>query len=420
MKSGARLVAVLAALLVTLASSGSLGQAADDKVPHYEIVFEARILPTERIARATWTLGVGASAVRELNLRIDPERHFGFQGDGEVTVAGAEVTWLPPETGGSLRYRFRIDSMREGGGYEARGGENWALFRGDALFPPARTRTLRNAHSISVLKLQLPRGWSAAVPYTRSRPNTYEVNDPLRRFDRPTGWMVVGKIGVLRERVAGTRLAVAGPRGQGVRRQDMLAFLRWNLPELRTILTALPDRLLVVSAGDPFWRGGLSGPRSVFVHADRPLIASDGTSPLLHEVFHSATRTTAGRDGDWVVEGLAEYYSLELMLRSRTMSRRRHERALTGLERRARGARLAGADSSGAATARAVLVLRALDLHIRQETEEERSLDDVVALLATQLEPVTTNGFRAAAEKATGLDLAGFFQREVGKPGRGR
>ncbi len=406
--------------LAMLGTSPLLAQPEDDATPHYEMVFEARILPTERIARARWTLGVGARSVRELKLQIDPERHFDFRADGELRVEGSEVTWLPPKSGGSLRYGFRIDSIRKGGGYQARGSENWALFRGDDLFPPARSRTLRDARSISVLKLQLPRGWSAAVPYARSRANTYEINDPLRRFDRPTGWMVVGKIGVLRERVAGTRLAVAGPTGQGVRRQDMLAFLRWNLPELRSILTALPDRLLVVSAGDPFWRGGLSGPRSAFLHADRPLIASDGTSPLLHELFHSVTRTTSGADGDWVVEGLAEFYSLEIMLRSRTLSRRRHERSLAGLEQSARGASLAGAHSSGPATARAVMVLHALDQHIRQQSKEERSLDDVVALLAAQLEPVTTASFQATAEEATSLDLDPFFRREVGTPGKRR
>ena len=43
-------------------------------------------------------------------------------------------------------------------------------------------------------------------------------------------------------------------------------------------------RLLIVSAGDPMWRGGLSGPSSMFLHSDRPLISENRTSTLLHEL----------------------------------------------------------------------------------------------------------------------------------------
>ena len=397
------------------APGAARAQEADPGSPHYEIVFEARILPTQRAARASWTVGVGASSLREVTLRIDPERHYDFSADGGLRIEGARVVWSPPPSGGSLHYGFRIDSIRPDGGYDARCSESWALFRGDDLFPPARTRTLRDAHSVSILKLHLPRRWSSAVPYSRSGPHTYEVDDPSRRFDRPTGWILVGRLGVLRERVAGSHLSIAGPTGQGVRRHDMLAFLRWNLPELRRVVGSMPERLLVVSAGDPFWRGGLSGPNSTFLHADRPLISGDATSPLLHEIFHSVSGSTAGPDGDWIIEGLAELYSLEIMVRSHTLSRRRHARALEALERRAAGAELSGARSSGAQTARAVIVLRALDHHIRAQTEEDRSLDDVVALMAAEPRTLTTAGFRALAEEATGLDLGGFFERTVGR-----
>ena len=41
----------------------------------------------------------------------------------------------------------------------------------------------------------------------------------------------MGKLGVRRETIAGTRIAVAAPEGQTVRRMDMLALLNWILPE---------------------------------------------------------------------------------------------------------------------------------------------------------------------------------------------
>ncbi|MGI9432845.1 MAG: hypothetical protein ACR2PQ_11560, partial [Myxococcota bacterium] len=405
---GLRRLALSFSVALAVGLVGGLPARGADEVPHYEMIFEARVIPTQRIARATWKVGVGAKALRELNLSIDPDRHFEFKGDGEVEVRGDTVMWKPPVSGGSLRYGFRIDDIRNGGGYDARITDDWALFRGDDLFPPASARTLRDAHSVSVLRLKMPRGWSVATPYPKSGPNTYEVHDPFRRFDRPTGWMVVGELGVLRETVAGTRLAIAGPVGHGVRRHDMLAFMRWHLPKLRAVVGKLPDRLLIVSAGDPMWRGGLSGPNSVFLHADRKMITSDASSPILHELFHSTARLSGGPDGDWIVEGLAEYYSLEVMARSRTLSRSRYARALERLERAGRESKLAGRNSSGAATARAVAVLHELDADIRERTEDAHSLDDVVALISGQPRTITTEGFRRFTEQATGLDLTSY------------
>jgi predicted metalloprotease with PDZ domain len=408
-----RAFALAAALL--LASAAFAQDAPAPQAAAYVTTFEARIVPSERLAHATIRLGAGALAVRFLELQIDPKRHVDFRGDGRVVVDGKTVRWEPPARGGALRYVFRIDNLRTSSAYDARCAEDWALFRGDDLFPPARVRSVVGSRSRSTLRLRMPERWKIAVPYERLADGSYRVEHPARNFDRPVGWFALGNIGVLRESIAGTRVAVAGPVGQGVRRQDVLAYLRWTLPKLRRVLGELPERVLIVSAGDPMWRGGLSGPNSVFIHADRPLITPDLTSPVLHELFHAVTRARAGKGGDWVVEGLAEYYSLELLVRSRGVSKRRHERALEVIEARGRSAQLAGERSSGAETARAVAVVRALDAHIRSETSDRVSLDAVVAVLARQQAPVTTAGFRATAERVTGLDLGAFFRSRVGQ-----
>jgi predicted metalloprotease with PDZ domain len=414
--------AALAGLALALAGAfvGARGAEAQEPAPArppetaYLVTFEARVVPSERLAHAAIRLGEGALAVRFLEFQIDPDRHIDFRGDGRVIPRGRVVRWEPPARGGVLRYTFRIDNLRTSSAYDARCANDWAVFRGDDLFPPARAVTAVGARSRSTLRLRVPDGWRIAVPFALQADGSYQVDNPVRRFDRPVGWYALGRIGVLRERVAGAHVAVAGPVGQGVRRQDILALMRWTLPRLRSVLGELPERVLVVSAGDPMWRGGLSGPSSVFVHADRPLITPDTTSPLLHELFHAVTRARAGEDGDWVVEGLAEYYSLELLVRSRGVSKRRHARALEAQAREGRRGSLAGQHSSGDATARAVTVLHALDLHIREETGGRMSLDPVVAVLARQVTPVTTASFRATAERVTGLDLESFFRVNVG------
>src|SRR3546814_3722824 len=82
----------------------------------------------------------------------------------------------------------------------------------------------------------------------------------------------------------------------------------------------LPRKVLIVSAGDPMWHGGLSGPRSLFVHADRPLISENGSSTLMHEMVHVVTGLRAVSGDDWIVEGIAEYYSMVLINRSGMLS----------------------------------------------------------------------------------------------------
>lgn len=380
----------------------------------FDFDVSARIVPTERAAHVTLELGRGANHVDWIRFRIDPQRHLLFRGDGQIVADGAHLTWTPPRAGGKLHYVFRIDHLRDARRYDARCAKTWAIFRGEDLVPPARVSTDDEARSRTRLRVRLPEGWGIATPYPKLRGGEYRVEHPRRRFDRPTGWMIAGLLGVVREEVAGVRMSIAGPRGASVRRQDMLALLRWTLPTLREALASLPDRLLIVSAGDPMWRGGLSGPGSLFLHAHRPLISEDGTSPVLHEVVHAALRLQPGTDGDWAIEGLAEYYSLQALGRSGTVSPERMEEAYQSLAKRgAEAAHLRSGTISGAGTARAVTVLRALDQRIRDATDQTRSLDDVARLLVREGGTVSTARVQELAQQVSGQDLTAFFRSEV-------
>jgi predicted metalloprotease with PDZ domain len=163
------------------------------------------------------------------------------------------------------------------------------------------------------------------------------------------------------------------------------------------------------------WRGGLSGPNSVFVHASLPLISRDGTSPLLHELMHATLGISPGPGGDWIVEGLAEVYSLELLVRSRTLSKKRYQRVLAQIAERGRAAQTLEVEhSSGATTARAVTMLHALDREIRDASGGVRGLDDVVRILFQQNGEVTSQRLRRIAEDLSGRDLGPFFRRQLG------
>lgn len=380
----------------------------------YDLRYEARLVPSERVARVTVRLGREAGLVRWVRFAIDPERHVDFSGDGGVEPEAGAVVWRPPAAGGALHYTFRIDHLRNATSYDAHVTEQWALFRGDDLVPPARVDTEPGALARARLRLRLPDDWSAAVPFERLPDGRFSIENPERRFDRPTGWLLLGRLGVLREKVAGAHVAVAAPTGQGARRLDLLALLRWCLPVLRDVLGVLPERLLVASAGDPMWRGGLSGPRSVFVHADRPLIDPDGTSPLLHELFHAAVPLQAGPGGDWVVEGLAELYSLELLARSKTIGKARYRNALRRLAERGAGVPALDVDPAvGPVAARAVTALHALDGELRTSTQDRVTLDHVVARLATERGELTTERFRRLVDEVAGRSLGAFFRAQV-------
>lgn len=347
-----------------------------------------------------------------MKFAIDPERHRDFNGDGTIEVEDATVKWTPPERGGKLRYQFRIDHLRDELSYDARISDEWAIFRGDDLIPPARVVTSKGAQSEANLRLRVPDGWSIVAPYERRSDGSYAIEHSDRRFDRPVGWFAAGKLGVLRETVADTKVAIGAPKGQDFRRQDLLALLRWTLPTLRKTFPTLPRRLVIVGGGDPMWRGGLSGPSSLYVHADRPAISEDGTSPLLHELVHTAMGARSGPGGDWITEGLAELYSLRVLQRSGSMSERRRDRALERLERKAAKSGSLRADDVGSAeAAKGALLLLELDELLSEKTERKISLDDVAREVAVRDEAVTTESFREVAEQVSGVDLSSFFNR---------
>jgi hypothetical protein len=177
-------------------------------------------------------------------------------------------------------------------------------------------------------------------------------------------------------------MAVAAPRGEAKRRNDILAFANMLAPELSAAFGELPPKLLVVGAGDPMWRGGLSGPSSMYLHADRPLVSENGSSTLVHELVHVITRIAGRGDDRWIGEGIAEFYSIELMRRGGLITARRAELAFEWKERRGHRVKtLSAPRSSGPRTDRAVTLFAELDREIRALSDGEFDLDDLVQRL---------------------------------------
>ncbi len=345
----------------------------------YDVLFKAHFVPEAGKAQASITIVQEAGELKRLDLAAPGEIYSHFAGTGEIRRSDDRVIWNVPEDGGTLSYSVAVDHRRNGA-YDARMTPRWAILRLDNLFPPARVRSASGAASRSSVVLSGPVGWRFETRYGRSHEEV-SVSDPRRRFDRPTGWMVAGELGIRRDTIAGRAVSVAAPVGQGFRRVDVLAFLRWTLPDLAAVFPGLPDRLLIVGAGESMWRGGLSGPESLYLHVGRPLISENGTSTLLHELVHIVTAASRSPGDDWIREGLAEYYSLEMLRRSGGISQARFDGALASLAAWAErdGGRLAD-PSTGPHTAYAAVVFHQIATELRGAGG---SLDAVVSELVT-------------------------------------
>lgn len=386
------------------------------KVAYYDATYRASFKAGVEHAQIELELS-GEKLPSKLVLRADPERYRNFSSKDPLEVGPKEIVWRPQGKQSSLHYEFEVKHQRSSGSYDSYITREWALFRGDKLAPSTRVTAARSLRSRTTLEFVLPQGWSAATPYASSGEQSFRIDDPKRRFDRPEGWMLVGKIGVRSERIQHVNAAIAAPEGESARRQDALAFINWNLPKLLDVFPEFPKRVLIVSAGDPMWRGGLSGPASIFLHSERPLISENRTSPLLHELVHVALGIHGDKESDWIVEGLAEFYSVQTLRRSGGIGQKRYEQAIDNLKKWAqRAPSLFARSSTGATTARAVLVFQQVDAEIRSLTGGAASLDDVARKLADDRGEISLAQLQEIAQQVAGKPLQSLQRERLMKP----
>jgi predicted metalloprotease with PDZ domain len=340
--------------------------------------------------------------LKRLRFTLDPERHRNLVADGRLELEPRSATWHVPPRGGTLRLDFRIPRQRRDAGYDALVTRDFAIFRGDHAIPPATAVAEEGAQSRATLRFVLPKGWSVDTGWPKAGDGRFRIDNPERRFDRPTGWMIAGRIGVRRDRIGATEVAVAAPVGQAFRRMDVLTFMNFVWPEFDAAFGVAPPKLLLVGAGNPMWRGGLSAPNSIFLHAERPIVSENGTSTLVHELFHVVTRIRGADRDDWIAEGLAEYYAVELMQRAGGLSATRHDQVRRWLENFGRDVRsIKGNRVAGPAMARAAILFWDLDREIRAATGGQKNLDDVVRELIV-LREVSEADLRRIATRIAG------------------
>lgn len=371
----------------------------------YQLDYTIALQPNKDSARVTIRISDGA-LIRSIDFDIDPQRHSDIKADGRVRIKDDRAIWKPPKGPVKFDFTAKISSKRDNGKYDARITEDWAIFRGDKIIPAARVKAVKGAKADARMSFRLPRGWVGVdTGWLRDEQGAFVIDNPERNFDRPLGWVIASKALTRKETLRGTEIAVGAPKGSALRRVDIMALFSFVWPEVERVFQKLPPKLLIVGAGDPMWRGGLSSPNSLYVHADRPLISENGTSALLHELTHVITRIRGYKNADWIAEGLAEYYSIELLHRSGGMTDARYKKVRKWLKNWGKDVKtLRVKRSTGPTTARAVILLQDLDTEIREKTNNKYSLDNVTRDLM-QVRKVSLKSLRRSAERLVGGEL---------------
>lgn len=371
-----------------------------------DLDYHVRLLPQSDQAEVRLTLAQGA-AVRSLDFDLaDGSRYSDFKADGQWQLTPGKVTrgvWRPAADKASLTYKVRISQPRKNNTFEARMTPGWALLRGDDLVPAARLDQQDGIELVSRLAFELPSGWkSVETAWPRIGKNRFRVDNVSRLFDRPTGWMLAGNLGTRRTRLGETEVTVASPRGQGMRRMDVLTLLTFVWPQVQAVYPRHPDKVLIVGAGDPMWRGSTAGHESIYLHSRLPLVSESGSSPLLRELAQMFGRISDDDRSDWISEGFAEFYAIELLRRAGGMSDERYQVLHDNLLKvGGKVSSLRGEQASAAQVARAVVLLQELDREIRLQTRNKRSLDDLLHSVM-RLDKVSTREFVTLSESIIG------------------
>ncbi|MNO95338.1 hypothetical protein D3C76_869760 [compost metagenome] len=214
--------------------------------------------------------------------------------------------------------------------------------------------------------------------------------------------MLAGHLGSRRTRLGETEVTVASPRGQGMRRMDVLTLLTFVWPQVQAVFPRHPTKLLIVGANDPMWRGSLSAHESIYLNSRLPLVGENGRSPLVRELAQVFGRINDQQRSDWISEGFAEYYAIELVRRAGGMSDERYEDLHGKLVKDSQKVTsLRGEQINPAQVAKAVVLLQELDREIRLKTRNKRSLDDVLRG-AMHLGSIDTKQFVQLSESVLG------------------
>ena len=364
-------------LLVTLAVFVSGGALAKESAVHYYVEF----LPQKKIAKVRIEISE-AGWLRQARFPLRKHDLQDLKATGELENKNGELLWRPQtRDNAQLSYTIAIPHQRASGQYDAYITDDWALLRGEHLVPPIKIRRLKKAKAKVYVTFVLPQKWTSVNTgwYRTENRETFELNNSAKIFARPAGWLIAGILGTRHEQMFKTQISISAPRGHAFRQMELMTFLTMVWPHVDNLFAKVPEKILIVGAPDPMWRGGLSSPTSLYLHSDRPLVSENGTSTVLHELIHVISGIHGLDQQDWITEGLAEFYGVEILYRAGGYSSGRREKIFADLAQWGRDVKsLRQNRSSGPYTARAAVFFDQLDREIQQKSAGRYRLDHLL------------------------------------------
>src|SRR5439155_6124468 len=157
-------------------------------------------------AHVRWLLA-GIDEIRSLRLVFRDDRFADVSGTGTLARDGRTVVWTPGGPYAHLGYTVAIDHRRPPGArFDSHAARDWISTRALYLFPEINVsfrEGTREAASRARLVFRLPRGWHSAAALAPLEENVFAVDEPGKRFDRPRGWFLLGRIARHRRRIGG-------------------------------------------------------------------------------------------------------------------------------------------------------------------------------------------------------------------------
>lgn len=364
-------VVIVSLLMLSLCSVHAM---AADRL-HYQFEF----VPSEQAVDVQITMP-GQSWLKRAEFDLSEHEITQVDYAGEFERDGDSATWRPSKKNAYLRYRVGIDHQRSSGTYDAYISDNWALLRGEDLIPPVSIVKRKGANVEVTMEFTLPKQWSSVnTGWERLTENSFVIVNPEYTFPRPAGWIIAGDLGTRHEQLGQTQISVSAPKGHDFKQMEMLTFINMVWPHFAKAIDIDTPKILITGAGKPMWRGGLSGPNSLYIHTDRPLVSENGTSTIIHELFHVAGDLDSGKHGDWIIEGLAEFYSVEVLYRAGGMTAERRAWVFDSLREWSKDVdTLLVTHSKGPVTARAAVLFDELQAEIHARSKGAHSLDGLV------------------------------------------
>src|SRR5438552_707314 len=196
-------------------------------------------------ARVRWLLA-GIDEVASFRLVFRDGRTTRVTGSGTLVWHDRTLLWTPGGPYAHLAYTVAIDRPRPPGAhFDSHADRDWVATRALHFFPEInmsfRPGTVR-AMSRARLVFRLPCGWRVAAAAPRLADDTFAVEEPAKRLDRPRGWFLLGRIARHTRVIAGLPVTIAVAPGSALDPRRLLRLYVRTAPLLESILRPPPPR----------------------------------------------------------------------------------------------------------------------------------------------------------------------------------